>query len=820
MSTALGFNVAIRYCTLFAAATVFVLTIPIAFSAEPFVKRIVPAGVSAGTTQTLKITGDRLDDTTGLLFYQSGLKATNIEVVNAKEINVQIESDKDLNNDLYAFRLVSKTGLSNMRLLGVNRFPASTEVEPNSQFEAPQAVSINTTIDGTITSEDVDLFVVQLEAGQTLAVELEGLRLASEQNFFDPYIAILDSERFEVASSDDAMLLLQDCYCSFNAKEAGQYLIAVRESSFGGNDDCLYRLHISDQTRPVSILPAGGRPGQIVQATLIDDVGNSWTEEIKLPDEETPRFKVWSARDGAQAASPNYVCVASMDNYIEAEPNDSLVELVTLGEPPMALHGVLQSVGDTDNFIFTAKKDQQLQIRSLTRSLMRSPLDSVISIRDRKGRQLAGNDDTGGPDSSIDFKVPEDGEYVVTVRDHLKRGGFDFAYRVEVAAKSPEVYATIEEQERYKSQSIIVPRGSRFAIEAKINRRNVGGAATLSAVGLPTGVTAQAVAVDKDVSNIPVIFSAAADAPLGATLIGLVTTMERAGRDALVGNLQQHTQLIRGQNNRDVWGFDSDHVVVAVVEEAPFEIEVIEPKVPLVRDGSLDLTVKLTRKEGFDRSVRVRLLNNASGMSSSRSVKFEKDQTEVVIPITANGNAKTGKWPMTVLASSNIDKGNITIASEIFQIEIAEQPFQFAFNKVMAEQGKQIAVAIGVKQTRPTDGKVEVEMVGLPPGTTSSNSKQLVDPAKEELVFLLDVPADAKPGSFKTIVARGTITSDAGVITQTNGTGEVQIDVPVVIAAKPETAPAALETKPAAETVKPLTRLEQLRAMQNANATP
>ena len=72
--------------------------------------------------------------------------------------------------------------------------------------------------------------------GHRITAEIEGLRLGL--TFFDPYVAIMDSKRFELARSDDAPLLRQDCVASIIAPEDGTYIIAARETSFAGNGSC------------------------------------------------------------------------------------------------------------------------------------------------------------------------------------------------------------------------------------------------------------------------------------------------------------------------------------------------------------------------------------------------------------------------------------------------------------------------------------------------------------------------------------------------------------------------------------------------------
>ena len=48
------------------------------------------------------------------------------------------------------------------------------------------------------------------------------------------------------------------------------------------------------------------------------------------------------------------------------------------------------------------------------------------------GGDPVADDDTGGPDSYIRFTAPEDKEYAVYIHDHLKKGGPDYFFRIEV----------------------------------------------------------------------------------------------------------------------------------------------------------------------------------------------------------------------------------------------------------------------------------------------------------------------------------------------------------------------------------------------------
>jgi hypothetical protein len=155
----------------------------------------------------------------------------------------------------------------------------------------------------------------------------------------------------------------------------------------------------------------------------------------------------------------------------------------------------------------------------------------------------------------------------------------------------------------------------------------------------------------------------------------------------------------------------------------------------------------------------------------------------------------------------------VTIASEFIEIDVQEALFQFKFAKTMAEQGKPADVIVGLELKRPVEGTIEVELLGLPPGTSSPTPKLTVAADAKQLVFPLQIPAETRAGNYKTLVCRGTVTHEKGIISQTNGNAEVQIDVPVAPPPAPAAAPAPMPTPtPApAPTEKPLSRLEQLR---------
>src|SRR5207247_545355 len=135
----------------------------------------------------------------------------------------------------------------------------------------PQPIPFKVTVAGTVENEAVHYYRLDARKGQRISAEVEGMRLG--RALFDPFVAIMNSGRFVLASSDDTALLLQDPACSVIAPEDGPYIIQVRESSYGGNGTCHYRLHVGSFPRPTGVFPAGGKTGETLTIKFLGDVG-------------------------------------------------------------------------------------------------------------------------------------------------------------------------------------------------------------------------------------------------------------------------------------------------------------------------------------------------------------------------------------------------------------------------------------------------------------------------------------------------------------------------------------------------------------------
>lgn len=774
-------------------------------AADPSLGNIAPYGAQRGTEVDVTFSGARLNDAQEIILYEPGIEVKSLEVDEQNNVKTRLAISDDCRIGAHAMRVRTASGISNLRLFSVGALPEISEEEPNNDFDSPQAINLDVTVNGVVTNEDVDYFVVEAKEGERITAEIEGIRLG--QTFFDPYVAIMDERRFELDGSDDSALLWQDGVASIVAPAEGRYIVMVRESSFGGSNDSRYRLHVGRFPRPTATVPSGGRPGETLEVRWLGDIKGEWTDQVTLPTEPHRNFGLFAQTEQGIAPSPNVFRLSNLGNVIESEPNNGRDE-ATPFTAPAALNGVIAEPGDVDHFKFSATKGQVLDIRVLGRAL-RSPLDSVLAVQHAGGKSVGSNDDSGSPDSYLRFTAPEDDDYVVSVRDHLSQGGPNYAYRVEVTPVEPKLTMGLPERQQFVDIVAPVPRGNRTAVMVSATRADFGGELVVDFNDLPPGIKVETVPMAANQTTIPVLLTAEKEAPLAGSLVDVV------GRHAdpqqkIEGHLLQTTSLVRGRNNVQVWTHDTERMAVAVAEEVPFSLEIVQPKVPLVRGGTMNLKVVATRQEGFTAPIAVRMLYDPSGVGSAGSISIAEGQTEAIIPLNAAANAELRTWKIAVLGEANPGNGNVVVSSQLADLQVAEPFFSFTFQNAAVEQGQETEVVIGVEQNTEFEGVATVELLGLPNEVTTEIGEITKD--SEELIFKVKTTKASPAGKHTTLLCRAVVTQNGEPITHMIGNGELRIDVPLPPKTDQPTPPPKKEEKVAEKPPeKRLTRLEQLR---------
>ena len=783
-----------------------------AFAASPVLSLITPRGGQRGVETEVLFHGQRLEDAQEVMVYEPGIEIVEFAVVNGGQVKAKLKIAADCTLGTKHIRIRSASGLSDLRNFTVSALPTVQEVEPNSDFKQPQVIANNVTVEGIIQNEDVDYFVFEAKKGDRISAEVEGIRLGD--TMFDPYVAILNEARFELATSDDAALLWQDGVVSVIAPADGKYTVQIRESSYGGNGSCYYRCHIGGYPRPMSVVPAGGKPGQKVAVKFLGDVSGEFTREFDLPAKAAPDFAVFAQDEKGISPSGNRFRVVDLENSIEQEPNESIQQATKAGSP-IAFNGVLSSKTDADFFGFTAKQGQTFDIHVWARRL-RSELDPVLILYNAQGGVLGSNDDSSGPDSFIRFGVPADGEYFLEIRDHLHRGGNAFHYRIEVSPLFPEAQLGVSEFVQYVEPKIAIPQGSRFPLIINANRIAFGGVLDFKGLDLPAGVTVESFGMAADQGVAQVLLAAAPDAPLSGKFSQIKGTLVDANNPIPpTGEVRLPTVLVRGQNNVPFWTEQTYSLAMAVTQKVPFTLEIVEPKVPLVQSGQMSLKVVAKREGDFKAPIKIELILNPNGVNSSREVSIPEGQNEALIAVNAAGNAQVKEHKIAVRGEATVGNGPIMVCSPFVNLRVAEPYVRFNYEAAALEQGA--ATELFVKLETPTafEGNAKVQLLGLPNKVTTEPLEFNKD--AKELVFKVKAEADAPPGVNKSLFCQVVVTENGEPIIHNIGTGQVRVDKPLPPKSTP--APVAQATPaPVAEVAaappKRLTRLEQLRLEQ------
>jgi hypothetical protein len=788
------------------------LPVSTAFAASPSLGAIRPVGGQRGTEMEVTLSGARLGDAQELIYYQPGITTLGFKKVDDNNVRAKIKIAPDCALGLHDLRLRTTTGISELRTFSVGALKEINEAEPNNDFKAPQVIPNNVTVTGIADNEDVDYYVIEAKKGDRISAEVEGLRLGISE--FDPYVAILNAKRFELGSSDDAALVWRDGFTSVIAPEDGKYIIQVRESAYAGNGACIYRLHVGNFPRATALVPAGGKPGETLSVRWIGDPSGEATATIKLPPTFEKEFGLQRQDAKGLSPYPNSFRITNLNNVIETEPNDDQAH-ATPFTAPMALNGVIGKPGDVDQFVFKATKGQVFDIHCYARRI-RSPLDPIMYLAKKGAGAMLGADDAFGPDSYFRFQAPEDAEYVIWLVDHLGKGGPDYAYRIEVTAVQAKVVMTTNAEQIQLGTPVVavaVPKGNRQAILIYGNRADFGGDLNLIAKGLPAGVSVEAPTMVASQGVVPVVFSAKADAPLSGTLADVVGKPVDPKVD-LPSEFVQESVLVNGQNQVNVWSRKVDKLAVTVNEECPYTIEIVEPKVPLVRSGSMGLKVRANRKPGFKAAISVYLPWNPPGVGSGGGIAIPEGQNEAVIPMNADGGAELRTWKIVVQGASGVASGPIMVSSQLANLTIAAPYVGLAYQAASVDQGKEVDMAIKVAKATDFPGDASVTLIGLPNKVTTDVKKITKDTT--DLVFHIKTDKVSPAGNHASLFCQVVITQNGEPIVHNIGTGTLRIDVPLPpkpSAPAPAAAPVkvAAAPKPAAPAAKPLTRLEKLR---------
>ncbi len=730
-----------------------------AIGGTPRLQHLTPAAGQRGTEVEVTMTGSNLTDPRELLFDEPGFSVVELKAEgNRPKAKIKIAPEARIGE--HTFRLITQSGISDVRLFYVSPFPLVQEqAEDKADRMKPQPVALGVTVSGTSPDEDEDRYEVELKKGQRLGVEVIGMRIQT-QNQYDPELTITKADGTPVAQADDIPFTRQDPVASIVVPEDGKYLIGVKDSTNSGPGQSSYLINIGTFPRPVAVHPAGGPAGEEVKFTFIGDATGPIQRTIKLPDHPVDYHPLF-IEDGQMAPQPVLVRVSPMPNALEAEPNDTFDKATPAGTAiPFAANGIIEKPSDIDFFKFTAKKGADYDIGVFARRL-RSGLDPVLTVHNAKGAQIGTNDDSGNADSYLRWKAPDDGDFFVAVRDQLNRGNAAFTYRIEITSVVPRVVAYIpavtinQDQDR---RAVPVPKGNRYGALVRIKRQDIGGDLNIAPEGLPDGITASGGFMDKSVDTLPMVFEAKADAQPAAKAFTLASKFTEADKANVASKVEHSVDIVENGNQRPYYTIIEDSLSVAITDELPVKIDLHQPKVPLLQNGSMALKIHATRTGDFKGAVTMSLLYAPPGIGTPGTVPIKEGENDGTLTISANSNAPAGKWKICVVGTVDTGKGPTYLSTQLIDLEVALAPVKGQITRTFIDQGDEGAMTLKLEQVQPFEGKAKVQLVSLPNGVTCEEREITKD--DKEVRFKLKATPEAQVGQHKQVIAQFTLEKD------------------------------------------------------------
>ena len=124
----------------------------------------------------------------------------------------------------------------------VGENPESLEKEPNDVIDQAQQIAWPATLNGRFDKlGDIDVFSFTATKGDRLALEVDSAEI---QFPADPVVSIINEAGKTLQEVDDYKTS-RDPSLRFTAPADGRYFVSLRDRSFSGGNDFIYRLRIA-----------------------------------------------------------------------------------------------------------------------------------------------------------------------------------------------------------------------------------------------------------------------------------------------------------------------------------------------------------------------------------------------------------------------------------------------------------------------------------------------------------------------------------------------------------------------------------------------
>jgi hypothetical protein len=737
---------------------------------------------------------------------------------------------KDVPPGTYDVRVVSKWGVSNPRAFVVGELPEVNEKEPNNDVPEAQRIEVGTTVNGVIGSgTDVDYTVFAGKKGQRVVISCLASSLDSRAR---PMIEVYAADGRKLAQNRNHKDT--DAVVDLTVPADGDYYVRLFEFTYqSGSPDHTYRLTIASAPWIDAVFPPAVEPGKPAQVTLygrnlpggkpaagltLDGRPLESLTVTVTPPTDPKAAQRLAVRDRIESSmglldgfeyrlkgpggpsNPVPIFFARDKVVVQQKRGGTRPETAEPIPAPCEVAGMFHRKGERDWYSFEAKKGDVLTVELLGERIG-STADFYLSVHDpaNKNAMLGGEQDddndslhpfgfytrTADP-APYKFTAPADGKYLVAVG--ARETGFLFGprtiYRLRVSTAKPDFRVVAMPYSRFFQTGSAARQDGSEAYDVYVHRIDgFNAAVTVTAEGLPAGVTAKPVTIGPNARWGTLVLSIGPSAAAHTGPIKLTAKSELAGkavtREVRPASITWGVQP--GQNVPVLARLDQSLVLAvrpekgffklaAETEKATVKVNGKDEKLPApltVKQGEkITLPVKVTWVDPEKQGVTVAAEPMAASPQQSPitvqpGMQPTKDKPEGVVTVDVKSTAPPGKYTVSLRGDAQVpfvrdpvskQKANVPTSAFADPVEITVIPSSVA--KVTPGQLPNNTLKLGqtgelsVKVDRQYDfaGEFQVKFVA-PMGVTGVTAEDVTIPAgKNETNLVIEAGDDAKPG--------------------------------------------------------------------------
>jgi hypothetical protein len=766
-----------RFHCYFWTLLVFYVMYSQAIAGTPSLEAITPQVGTRGSSFTVVAKGASLKGTRTVVFYDSGLRCDKIEAKNDDEIKIEIKAEANCTLGPHPFRLLTDEGFSELRTLTISPFPTVLE---NKEADT-QLVQANATIAGTLESDDVDTFQIQVKAGDRISAEAVAVRLGA--TLLDTVLTLRDPKGRVLLRVDDTPMLNQDPAFSVLAKEAGLYTVEITSAGANADVDSQYALHLGSFPRPYRVFPVGGQAGTEVDlefTSSISDETDSFRKKVGLDSGliGTRYVELLDAGMACPSLIPLRINTYNQE-FVDVAPKPESDASVL--EVPVAFHGIIRETAEVDSFHFAVHQTGMISLEVFA-SRIGSLLDSLLEVHDQSGQTVCSGDDFESHDSRLVFEAKAGDRYTAFIRDKRKNAGAAYSYCVEIAPLQSSLTAFLPRRSKLSQagQTIAIPRGNRSLGLLGLHRDRIEGEVRLAFQGLPPGASSDCPSISSSQFVVPAVFNADAAASTAGSLVAVQASLGSGNRVVSTGGFEQVVDLVNGPADAIFQPANVDRLGVAITNAVPYSIELVKPTVPLAADGTLGITVQVKRESGFDSPIDITFPLLPEWVDCEAKTRIAGNQDSATILLRSNKLANAGVFPIVAEGTPGLSDVSsrdmsdsamprtrsrrpsvsslVPVASSLHTFNIATSPVRGFIASVSAERGSQVVLECKLEFDETAPDELIASLEGLPNRT---HAEPVAVRSSDKLIrFKLMIEEDAPIGTFGQIVCRLGGTSD------------------------------------------------------------